>query len=92
MTHNPLTTDSKTGDTISSIRKERDEPTANVSNDVVTSKQATCLGNFFFFFLISKKTNILKEGKVPNSTQEVDERNQTNQEAKAQKLPTTQPS
>ena len=29
----------------------------------------------FFFFLISKKTNILKEGKVPNSTQEVDERN-----------------
>ena len=29
-----------------------------------------------FFFLISKKTNIIKEGEVPNSTQEVDKWNQ----------------
>ena len=31
---------------------------------------------YLFIFFISKKTNILKEGEVPRSTQEVDKRNQ----------------
>ena len=34
------------------------------------------LNILFFFFLISKKTNILKEREVHSSTQEVDKRNQ----------------
>ena len=44
---------------------------------------------YLFIFLISKKTNILKEGKDPNRTQEVDERNQPTKREKAHKLPTT---
>ena len=35
-----------------------------------------------FFFLISKKTNILEQGEVPSSTQEVGKRNQPNKKQK----------